>query len=268
MQTEPWLRAGTANVSGSNGILSFTVLNPLATPSGDVDTIDVLTWMYGSDDLEFAMPQTDNGAQIFASSITDRAVFEEQCLDVPLNDIKFGNLAGAFSVPGLTNMGEKLTSVRQMIQKFALGVNNSTLNSSTGFGFYEPTAATRPIATSHMKHIGTMYLFSRGSVRYAALAYTDSTQTVPLDVYNVGIATSDMVTSTQYFGQLVVRSSTPNAMIQVPYYTPLIFQPTGLDAISTPRPIATCIANKAHTSVWYYAAGDDFMFGYLIPPPF
>jgi hypothetical protein len=260
MQVEPWLRAGTETASLPNGQLALTILNPLATPSGDVGFVDMLMWQYGASDLEFAMPATTINQQ-------GTLIFQEECLDAPLSDIKFGPLAGAFSVPGHMNMGEKLTSIKQMITKFAFGQLSTTTAPYSRLGWFE-SGIDAPTVTSHMKFLSAMYVYSRGSVKYAAIAFTDSATTIPVETYDVYPTFSEIPTASDpFFGQLVVTPATPNAMIQVPYCSELLFYTTYTTALSGPRPMASAAVRKAHTIRWYYAAGPDFMMGYLIPPP-
>nr|UXD80106.1 putative structural polyprotein [Myrmica rubra picorna-like virus 7] len=260
MHPLPWL--GRNN---ENGHLFFTVLNALATPSGEPTDVAILTWVYGSDDLEFAMP---------AVQITSPEVLQEQCVVQPLSSPLFGNITNSHSVPGKMVMGEKLTSVSDLVQKMALArtVSGSNLLQFSAFtdGFLFNTVQTAPENATHMAYLALMYVIMRGAVRYAATAYTASNLQTPVPEIFVGPAILGDASPTGYpvYGSLSVRNVTPNSMMSVPWYSPDLFALTRSpnNSLTLPAYTTQCRSNGAFTS-WWYGAGKDFMFAYLIPPP-
>jgi len=258
MSVTPWLPTNGI-ITGANGVVYINVLNPLSTPSGETTTINVITWAYGSSDLEFACPRIN-------SANLPNPVLEEQCVDMALGDARFGNLDGSFSVPGTMVMGERLTSIKDWIQKMAFGAAAGSLANSTFFTFYHNDAPNlnTPVVTSHMMHFSRMFVISRGSVRYAPFLYSASTRIAPVEQYMVGFNTN--ASFDLRYGLLVVRSATPNSMIQVPFYAINTFLPTKASTSFTNVPTATASGATAVSSSWFYGAGDDFMFAYLVPP--
>nr|QXV86373.1 capsid protein [Dicistroviridae sp.] len=264
MQPEPWLD----NESSSNGILTFSVLNSLATPSGEPSQINFYTWMYGGEDLEFAMPRT----QIVPPFALNN-VLQEQCATLPLNSSLFSNLLGSRSVPGKMVMGESLKSVAHLLQKMAL-INTTTAtaqkrimtvfkNSGTQAG-----APAIPDPYSHLPYLSRMFVIMRGSVRYAPLAYTTADQATPVNEYSVGpcIWSDTNSLTIPEFGSLIVRAPTPNAMIEIPWYSDQIFTTT--DSNNPGRfPAVITTARVPMSLSWYAGAGKDFMLAYLVPPP-
>lgn len=273
MSVKPWLPTrGSVN----NGVLQFNVLNSLATPSGEPSSITVLVWSYGSNDLEFALPRVSSLQQPAAV----QPVLEEQCADQPLADPKFGNLDGSFSVPSKMTMGESLTNIHQFMRKMAYATSSTTPATTTPSGsitFYSQPQLGDD--TMHMNWLANMFVVSRGSVRYAGIV-TSNTGVV-FDRFDVGPSLS-MIASTAFsannlvFGYLQVRIPTPNSMVQVPYYSNVLFHPTKLsitaaanmESVSPGYGMRGFPAASVATSFRYWiGAGDDFMFAYLIPPP-
>lgn len=259
MSLKPWLLTSESDVgSGANGILYVNVLNPLSTPSGEPTSVTMLIWAYGSSDLEFALPHTNNGV------VPNIRTIQEQCCDQPLTDSRFGNLDGSFSVPGKMVMGEKLTSIFDYLKKMAF----SNQHSSGPFthSFYTSGALNGPQVSVHLKWFSRMFVVSRGAIRYAAVAYADNTYVTPVEQYSMGFAISN--SQVQQYGSLVVRSSTPNAIINVPYYCIQTFIPTHQIGANAPFefPVANVNGSAVTNITWYIGAGADFMFSYLVPP--
>jgi hypothetical protein len=277
MSTKPWLDAignGT-QLSRSNGSIIISVVNGLATPDNEPTEVDLILWCYGSHDLEFAFPllrPTTTGAPFSGSP-----ALEMQCLKADLGDSKFGNITGSFSVPSAMVMGERLTTVRQLVQKMAPMTSRYYGTTTARASIKETVYSFGGSHNCHIKYLSSMYVGMRGAVRYASVAYTVETATtiptIMLDQYEVGPTVLEsagtVISSTEEFGSLVVRPQTPNSIINVPFYTWATFIPTSNTTLVTSliKPGVTTDVNAGPVIVrTYVGAGDDFMFGYLIPP--
>lgn len=282
MRPSAWLPVATnaatpvTSLDNFNGRITITVLNALATPSGATTAVDMVLWAYGSHDLEFAMPRTE---AFGTANVPATFMLEEQCSDAPIGDKKFGNITGSFSVPGGMVMGERLTSITDLIKKMALAdrpaITGPTAN-TFAFSLYRAgvSIGTYPRAKSHLYFLRELFVAMKGALRYAAVLYQDETRSFPLGEYQVGIApiANEATANGQHFGALVVRSSTPNAILQVPFYYPDVFASTRPGAAITldragPAVTVSSSLNNTYPTFWY-GAGDDFSYSYLVPPPF
>jgi len=213
MSRRPWLRTDTSVGAPhvrdrTNGSLMFNVLNPLAVPDGSVSSVDVLIWVYGSSDLEFALPAIGTSAATIP-------LLEEQCLVAELGDSKFGNLDGSFSVPGGMSMGEKIVSVRQMLAKKALIKSVETSNTSVAHSIYsqtsDPAGLTAILPYCHFRILAEMYLLMRGSVNYAGFARSTELGSPPYSEYYLGV--NDSLLPTLRYCVIHIREAVPNAMV-------------------------------------------------------
>jgi hypothetical protein len=266
MSRRPWLLNSSARQTpiNNNGLLRFNVLNQLATPSVEPTSVHILVWKYGSSDLEFALPKVNKIGDAWP---IDNAVvaLEEQCLDLPLSDSRAGPLDGSFSVPGGMSMGEHISTVTDYLRK-----KTHFLSGSTGFQQLNASiyTALTPALGDAFSVLGSMYLFYRGSVSYAAFP---SKQQVMYDAYDLGISIAAGDAGSK-FGVVQIRGSAPNAMITVPYYAYQLFHMTFPGAIAFtndyPGVVLHVPQRESHDVSFYASAGKDFMFGYLIPPAY
>lgn len=268
MARSPWLEtltapASTASLANHNGKLSITVLNPLATPSGEISSVDIFLWKYGSSDLEFAVPKVTVGALADWPIPNALAELEEQCLDAPISDSKFGALDGSFSVPGAMSMGERISSVRDMLLKKS-NIRNAVTTSATSYA--SVYASFGAVNSSAFVQMSRMYLFARGAVKYAV--FISNPRFGMYDAYDIAPGMSFLTSGA--LGVVQVTSACPNAMITVPYYTNRLFHTTAppTEQVNYPEVGAHVRSGvEEHTYTFWASAGNDFMFGYLIPPP-
>lgn len=260
MQPRPWL-----NRLDQNGRLYFNVLNSLSTPSGEPTNIQILGWMYGGEDLEFAMPLV----QIEAPGAI---LVQEQCATQPLSSPLFNNLINSKSVPGKMVMGESLNSVHQLLQKMTVANVITALAGDRQMSvftsqFTAAGAEAAPSPASHISFLSKMFVLMRGGFRYAPIFYTSATLTTPVNEYFVGPCILGEVGTTPSYGSLAVRTTTPNAMVEVPWYSDELFVTT--DTPNTNRVLPGVVANSRTGSAltWYAGATKDFMLAYLVPPP-
>jgi hypothetical protein len=271
MTPAPWLltRATLNLPRTANGTLSFTVINTLATPSGEPTTVDVVMWMYGTSDLEFALPYITNPA----TATVRELVLEEQVELAPLSDSKYANMAGSYSLPGKMCMGEKITSVNQACSKHTIHSQVTASTSSFSRTWYATAGTAAPSPNCHMSVWSNMFVFSRGTVKYAFTAY-EQPSNMPVNELRIGI--NQDTTNPQYpqLGFFVSRREQANTMIEVPYYARFLFYygaSTGLSELFDNVPSAwSQVYGSAATSFAYttwMAPGRDFHFAYIICPP-
>lgn len=259
MQPRPWLP-----FNAGNGTIRISILNSLSTPSGEPTDVNVLTWMYGGEDLEFAMPYV----QLQAGVLSDQSqILEEQCLTQPLTSPLFNNLLGSHSVPGKMVMGEKLSSVSQLLQKFATFSNDTGVVMNRQYCVFTNSALNGPVSSSHIAFLSRMFVLMRGSFRYAPIAYTSAVQTTPTTEYTVGPSILGEIGTVPLYGNLVVRTTTPNAMLEVPWYSDEIFALTDSPNSNMILPAAIADSRASASIYCFAAAGKDFMLAYLVPPP-
>lgn len=280
MAPQPWLPSAIpGTISSTNGALFFSVLNSLATPSGEPTTVGIIAWMYGSDDFQVAMPYTQIPTTLgpFAAP----PALEEQCCDEPLSDSKFSNLINSHSVPSKMLMGENLTSVSHLLQKMALIVSGTAMATTAVASMFVPSTLTSvagPIGPDPLSNYGwlsRMFVINRGSYRYAWLGYTIAARGTTIEEYFVGpTTTTDPFTGFPGYGALVVRSSTPNAIHEVPWYSTALFNVTTpsdlvpqLGPTEVSFPGSKFFTRTAAVADCYAGLGEDFMLAYLVPPP-
>jgi hypothetical protein len=196
----------------------------------------------------------------------------EEQVDCLLDDDRFGNLLGSYSVPSRMLMGENLISVVDLVVKYQR-LENTEASSNTWFVsvFSEnPTLLGNPA----LWHLARMFVLARGSAMYAIQQGGASVTAARLPAF-VGpqFATTGRspVLISQAFGSYAFSRAAPNCMVHVPYYEQNLFVPT------TPQsefsyPLyqsigATFYSPEVNIFNGYMSAGSDFMFAYLIPPP-
>jgi hypothetical protein len=193
-----------------------------------------------------------------------------------VGDPLFQNLLGSFSVPGKMVMGEELSSVTQIIQKYGRMVNNLGSANTFSFSIYAPRLST--ISIPAIQFLSRMYVLQRGSVRYCSdlginshAARPDITQNFGPDLVTTTPFTSTVNSIEQIYGAARSTQECPNSIISIPFYSPQNFYPvSGINSFAPTLPDfpgATFFSRNVNVFNCFVAAGPDFMFGYLIPPP-
>lgn len=170
-------------------------------------------------------------------------------------------------------MGESLSSVAQLISKFGRIINATASSQNFFFSVFSrnPNQVTLPT----IQHLSRMYVLQRGSAIYNSDLAMNSI--APLSTLTTQIGPSfgrtQTLSSSQFdYGMFFSTLSTPNAMIEIPYYSTQLFQLVdGIQNLSYANnltlPGALYYSRNMNIYNGYVAPGKDFMFAYLIPPP-
>nr|UXD80107.1 putative capsid protein [Myrmica rubra picorna-like virus 7] len=179
------------------------------------------------------------------------------------------------SLPGSMCMGEKLTSVFDLIIKFGRAENPI----ASSFYHFTSVFSNNPLAPSipMIQFMSRMFVLARGSARYAADIGLSTINDEDLIVDSgVGYGNTRTLTAPEFellYGSMYSSHTCPNTMIQVPYYMPQLFIPTtpilsGSYGWTSFRPVGATFWSRSRAIFnTHQAAGPDFMFAYLVPPP-
>jgi hypothetical protein len=125
----PWLSTAFITTDGTvlsrTGVINVEILTPLRAASTNVaQSVNLVLWHSGASDLEFAVPEFSRAfvlntvaleAQIFNEA--DAAISHNEQLSntsVPM----FGSAPSSYVGPEKLSIGEKITSLRQLIKRF------------------------------------------------------------------------------------------------------------------------------------------------------
>lgn len=315
VSTKPWL--WTRNSQNSNfgyditGTVFVEVLNELRAVSTVTSSIDVLVEVSGGPDYELAAPSQNlfqpvkisTSSQSLMSRIRARAQSgEEETREVeqtPINKDQLGSkeVYKHLWPNNLFTMGEKITSVRQLIKRNAFHGSISAPTSGQWvfspwrmLGMYTRAAgdAKTPQSFGHLDYFSRIFVFGRGSINLkiipqaanqsravikAVVNYPTNT-TVNLTQFYTDTA-SDAVTYLQNGAIQVIMNDLEGCYdVTVPYYLnyhmiPLsdLIQNAANEDLGVFPPIKVSIRNQGGTCDVYRSATDSFQFGYLIGPP-
>lgn len=175
-------RSYAGSISEISGKLFINVLNPLKCPTNVSQSIDILYYIEGGDDLEYAMPAPSLSIYpVCANAHMDKGEsLGEQSMSQPQQALstKYAELS----------VGEFFTSVKQLLLRYANVVNKSApayegqsyavnpyffeaiyINASTG-AIQSPTWGG-----TLFSQIGSMYAYYRGGMRICQRNYTSTT---------------------------------------------------------------------------------------------
>lgn len=167
-------------------------------------------------------------------------------------------------------MGEKLSSVSDLIQKFGRMVN-ATGSANGFFWSYYSNFNTNPTLLPHMIFLADMYVLHRGSVRYApdlginAPIYTEINTDVGPHLGQTLRDPIGVTTPILQFGRFKSTLTCPNTMLQVPFYSQDVFYPTNGTGAFDPAvrddfPGMYVFSRNVNVFNAYIAAGPDFMY--------
>lgn len=172
-------------------------------------------------------------------------------------------------------MGEKLSSVYDLIIKFGRAENPI----ASSMYHFSSVFSNNPLAPSvpTIQFMSRMFVLARGSARYAAdIGLATITDEDLIVDSGPGFGNTRTLTMAEFdilYGSLYSSFTCPNTMIQIPYYMPQLFIPTtptltGAYGWNTFQPIGATFRSRSRTIFnTHQAAGPDFMFAYLVPPP-
>lgn len=292
------LYAGNPSFIGTTitlGTLVFRVANDLRTQDQQSQTLTVLVFMNGGEDLRFAYPdestflvaQGGDEPEGTIESTSDHNDQERALVPLPPAQRAYQITPSDANLEART-MGEALTSVRQLIKRFGYFGTTTSLSFSIDSRWFANAG------TCYIDYFSWIYAFYSGSIRYkvlmtvpprtAAGAYIPS---VFLTVYlGRSISTNVQlnfnliaIPSTPFVGpfHFVMTDKIPLLEFTVPFYhssalalvtndnqTLGEFAPYVTVTCSYPGQLGT---DLPPSFTILKAAGDDFSFGGLIGPP-
>ena len=192
----------TSNALWHNGVLSVYVLNELSTPNSAVNNdIQINVFMSMCDDAQFAAP---SGDIISTMSPADGSVqpqsgsedVENEQLDMnnapeqPVSTEEYVDCNPTAGPESLVYMGERITSLRQLIKRYAVDYHYSAVTPGvfrvttsdfpmkfgyTPFGIRGTSPAKYDVAnTTMLRYCAMGFLFFRGGIRRKYIMQSDS----------------------------------------------------------------------------------------------
>lgn len=280
------------------GYISLIVETPLKAPTTVNASVDVIMEISCGPDFEFAVPfpnslEAVNPAypQALGVDITTDPASSSTPIVAPISDLDSGGLA-----PAALCIGEKITSVRQLIKRFGLIYSSSSstqaaLNftpSVVRINYFPKTTAGASIqlCTDNFDIFGVLFAFRRGAVRVKIM---NSDTTVTQQHYNCTLSnTATGITRPGSTGTAFSSAYLPahshvvtcteiqsgGGEFEHPHYSAypfLINRPykydNTVDLTSLGENCTSYIytSNKLMSQVRFYrAAADDFSFGYFV----
>lgn len=322
----PWLQCHNLDKTGpllttTTGVINVSVLNELVPVSTVSDTIQVLVEAAGAEDFEFAIPIEASMAPYIPKTTTKRSLIEtltiaqvgaEEVEPIAHEDLqRIGTsvptevhnhrIATDYTICANT-VGEKVTSVRQVIKRFARTFKITPTEKCAALRIF-PASFSSPVVgtdanidawseeSAALDHFAYLYAFYRGSTRYKIFQYPF---TKPSNSYllpgTFGKYTSD--TGFNVFTNASIPAGVARlkgaakthipqldgiAELSVPFYSMYPFNV--VNSGDTVGLAATNNGYRGFNSVVYYpkddsprievyaAAGDDFSFAFLLGPP-
>jgi hypothetical protein len=217
-QAYPWLKTKAAgNYRGSyirdattdNGNLSVWVLTKQTSPVASAD-IQVLTFVKGAENLEFAAPLTVPQSYTFFIAQPEELLLdsiEEEKSEEPLqsetvlehdDEEAIADTSGIMSARYLVNHGEKISSLRQLLRRICFHRSETAGNVTTRYAFYNSNFARKPIffgpdpngigttaalstfnytATTYYNYLAPMFVGQRGAHEWFIHTHSGATQT-------------------------------------------------------------------------------------------
>nr|UGV21562.1 MAG: hypothetical protein 2 [Giant panda Dicistroviridae] len=331
VSTVPWLQVNDIAKSGPNiatttGRLFVVVLNELVSTSTVSDTVQVLVEVAGAEDVEFAIPVRpllipSDGTVVPASTVSRKArdilfsraqvgteegdccpqeVLQQQGTVAPV-EVANHQTSTDFVISANT-VGEKITSVRQLIKRF-----NRTFQIDTKdpLLIINPMKYLIPVSKDNLStqktywegnstpldYFSYLFAFHRGSSRYkiATKPFVGNAWSYLIPGHfmgttaNQGCATVTTpptdIERLRGSSKICVQGLDGFAELQIPYYSLYPFSVignstgSGLDSAQNSYRGYNSLAfyHEQADSVRldiYRAAGDDFSFGFLLGAPF
>jgi len=233
------------------GVMSIYVLNELTAPSTCSSTIDVLMEVSGAEDFEFAFPRTKQISPFIDQGFADplpapRAkkigsghMNTEACKITPPVGVGNARISSQSSNPAAMCIGEKVTSIRQLLQTFiqaqiiSTGTNSRITVRPSVPGIMSASAgvfAGSDLAEDYWSLLAPMYAFWRGGMRLFFTTLATSTNVPNLGTQTTAAwldstAVSDAVTYpanslTPQLGRMQIdgRSMNGGILIESPQY--------------------------------------------------
>lgn len=313
VSTKPWL--WTRNSLNSNfgfditGTVFVEVLNELRAVSTVTSSIDVLVEVSGGPDYELAAPSQNlfQPVNISSSSMLSRLRARAQSGDeatreeeqIPINKDQLGSkeVYKHLWPNNLFTMGEKVTSVRQLIKRSAIYGSIPVPTSSQWvfcpwrmLGTYTRGSSDTKIPQQfgHLDYFSRLFVFGRGSINFKIIPQeANQSRAVIRAVVNYPVSTTANLTALYTDTATAAVSYLQNGATQVimndlegcydvtiPYYSnyhmiPLsdLIQDAQNEGLGVFPPIKMILKNQGGACDVYRSAADSFQFGYLIGAP-
>nr|AWK77855.1 structural polyprotein [Bundaberg bee virus 1] len=315
VSTKPWL--WTRNSQNSNfgyditGTVFIEVLNELRAVSTVTSSIDVLVEVSGGPDYELAAPSQNLFQPVSISSSPSSSILsrirakaqsgeeatreEEQ---TPLNKDQLGSkdVFKHLWPNNLFTMGEKITSVRQLIKRAA---TYGTLSTPTNqwvlypwrmLGTYSRTSngAKNPQSFAPLDYFSRIFVFGRGGINFKLIprtanqsrAIVKATVSYPSNVtLNSTVLYEDTASEAVSYlqngaTQVIINDLEGCIDFYVPYYSnyhmfPIsdLIQDAANEDLGVFPPVKVTVSNQGGDCDLYRSAADSFQFGYLIGAP-
>nr|QBL75888.1 putative structural polyprotein [Solenopsis invicta virus 6] len=319
VNTKSWLSLRELNFASGNlldipGIVHVQVLNELVANTSVSSSIDVLVEVSAGPDYELAGPSQPllqavsiSSTTSFARRILDKTRARAQVgEDIPreddqgvVNKDQFGKQdQRMFWSHNLAMIGEKVTSVRQLIKRFSnigtFQTNNNIIRLNPfKFNHGYSRTATAPISIyeqSLLDYYSLLFGFYRGSINFKLLNTSLLNYNIKAELRTNSFYTADwtflsngfydntieMFAKTGGPAQVIVTALEGCVDITVPFYSlmhmcPVTSMPFNLNNVDLglfPSEYVTLTGVPNATDFQIFrAAGDSFQFGYLLAPP-
>lgn len=271
------------------GYINFFVLNELRAPATVSTSIEIIVEISACEDFEFAVPTVDAREPVLPQGFGDD------------NDVLEGYVGDAIQVTPVSAsqycMGELVLSISQLLRRYSLWKNTSSLTDRLRFRPFSLGAFRKDglgsvnppmLGLDYLSTFSSMYAFQRGGVRiklvstpeqedvfrvsyYAAhnLAVVSDTNTVA-----VRPASTDVYASGSSTCPVHIRSAPQGVgfSVQIPYQCVTPFVGVRYDHETEYRGANEAVVEYVSTlaqssSVFYRAAADDFQLMYFIGVP-
>jgi len=276
-----WLKYGEAS-----GLVYVYVLDELVAPASVATSIEIVVEAKGGPDLEFSVPQSRYDEPYIPTAPQSADWEPMSCKLVESNigttDVKVSNVFSALTV------GESVRSLRTFLKRPSMLYQTAgawpMLNHEN---IITPTisvcrnvaaAASRPSETPDIySHLGSIYMYSRGSIRFKEIRFSDVATATGAEKYAIAVQhyntafTNDAIIS----GTVLVNAHEYNNMsvaysqddiggvqLQVPQYMPTHSRNNAewQNNAATPVSIANTHGPYAYTHLVRHAGGgtDDY----------
>lgn len=248
------LPSQAAAIDTTNGVLMFSVVNPLRTIDSVVtNAIYVNIWSAAGPGFELALPRVPPWLVLSQYSMREEFLKNDFEPLIPAVEVYMDGVM----------MGEKITSLRTLLHRYS------------DFTFPTNRAATILTSTSIHRDIMQMFLFSRGSVRIREVKTQQTTQPQNYMNHHFPIASNPLNAGYACFSGMnySVYDYKPGLETEIPYYSRYIMayisSVTRFGQTTPFQPLSISIDALSDTSRRFFIAwGDDFTVGWARAAPF
>jgi len=288
-----------------SGRLYIKVLNALQAPGNLPTTVDVNIWVSGGDDMEFSQTYAldARGPVIFDVTATGAAQGGPEDIQTTSDRIAqdtaymhFGRVPVKEILP-MHFIGENPTDVRDVIKRYSMiNLTAVTIGGTATLPLrLSVTPCVAPDTRSFVGHFSRIFAGWSGALRYKVLLNTSKAQPISMtgghfpDWNEGGFVTAYNITQQQEYSlssfpfKPINVSHEPALQVEVAYQSPFPLLRTTMEYSDVGKTLAVYpLLTNGNLSIWldndsgetqefelhvYMAAGDDFSFHHLVPPP-